>query len=360
MKKLIYILMIIMLAMACEEIYHPNLDEVEDLMVVEAILVSNRPSNTIYLYKTKGFNEVDESYPKVGGATVYLLDDKNKRIDCIEYNEGSYVLSETLDSERSYRLNIELDGDLYVSEMQNVPDIPEVDSIYGERDYKVSVSGTANSSDDIEKEYGIQLYTDITPTEKTNHYRFWGKKIIQYTDYYDTVIDGKPEQPRIYIWRTIYPTGTFNISGPPKYSTSKDIKKQTLEFFPNDYNKYFPDTMVFEGWIYFIDQYGINEDTYNYYDNLNSQLGTEGRIFDPIYSQVEGNIKCSTDPSKTVLGNFEISSHSEFRYYLFYDQIREDFKLKVIPYNYYIPSSGYIKRFMPDFWESMYKNYPNE
>lgn len=352
--------MIIMTVIACEEIYHPDLEEVDDLLVVEAILISDRPTNSIYLYKTKGFNEADESYPKVGGATVYLTDDKNNRIDCSEYDEGVYTLAAELDTSRSYRLNIELEGEMYISDMQSVPETPHLDSVYGQREYQVTVEGTANSTEDISKEYGIKLYTDIKYTGNTNHYRFYGRKVIQYTDYFDTVINGMPVQPRIYIWRSIYPQGIFNIAGPAEYSTSKDIKKQPLEFFQNNFYKFFPDTMVFEGWIYLIDQYGLNEDTYNYYENLNLQLGTEGRIFDPIYTQVEGNIKCSTTPSTIVLGNFEISSHAEWRYYLIYDQLHEPFKLKVIPYYYYIPYSGYIKMYMPDFWESMYKNYPNE
>ena len=345
---------------ACEEIYRPDLEEVDDLLVVEAILISDQQTNSINLYKTKGFNEVDESYLRVGGATVYLTDDKNYRIGCTEYHEGVYSLNEPLDANRSYRLNIELDGEVYVSDMQNVPETPHLDTVYGERKYEISVEGTANSTENISKDYGIKLYTDIKRTGNTKHYRFWGRKVIQYTDYYDTVINGMPVQPRIYIWRSIYPYGIFNISGPPEYSTSEDIKKHPLEFYPNNYNKFLPDTMVFEGWIYIIDQYGLNEDTYNYYKKLNVQLGTEGRIFDPIYSQVEGNIKCSSNPSNIVLGNFEISSHAEWRYYLFYDKRQEPFKLKVIPYYYDIPYSGYIKMYMPDFWESAYKNYPNE
>lgn len=352
--------MVIILAIACEEIYRPDLQVVDDLMVVEAILISGKPTNTIYLYRTKGFNETDASYPRVGGATVYLSDDKNKRIDCNEYSDGAYELNEILDPERSYRLNIQLEGDTYISEMQSIPETPHLDTVYGNREYEVTVEGTASSSESIAKEYGIKLYTDIKQTGNTKHYRFYGRKVVQYTDYFDTVINGLPSQPRIYIWRSLYPDGVFNISGPPRYSTSTDIKKHPLEFFSNNFNRYFPDTMNFEGWIYIIDQYGLNEDTYNYYDKLNSQLGTEGRIFDPIYSQITGNIKCTNDPTKTVLGNFEISSYAESRYYIMYDQLHEPFKLKRIPYYYHVPYSGYIKMYMPDFWESMFKNYPNE
>ena len=352
--------MILITVLACEEIYRPTLDEVDNMLVVEAVLISGQQSNTITLYKTKGFNKTDEAYQKVGGATVYLSDEDGKTINCTESDQGVYSLNEVLDIQHSYSLTIELEGEIYVSDIQNVPDVPHMDTVYGQREYAVTVEGTANSSDDITKEYGIRIYTDIDNNGNTSYYRFWGRKIIQYTDYYDTIINGLPVQPRIYIWRSIYPNGVFNIGAPPQYSTSKDIKKHGLEFFSNNFNKFFPDTMNFEGWIYLIEQYGLNEDTYNYYEQLNSQLGTDGRIFDPIYSQIKGNIRCTSDPTKTVLGNFEIASYADTRYYLMYDQFREEFKLKYIPYNYDIPYAGYIKMNMPDFWESIYKIYPNE
>ena len=116
--------------------------------------------------------------------------------------------------------------------------------------------------------------------------------------------------------------------------------------------------MSFAGWIYIIYQYRINEDTYNYYEKMNQQLDNEGKIFDPIYIQLDGNITCETDPDKKVLGNFEISSYAESRYYLNYNIKDKNFRLKRIPYFYDIPLAGYIIKFPPDFWEYPNKIYP--
>lgn len=360
MRRLIYILTIILLIVSCEDIYQPNIDSANNLLVVEAILISNRPDNSIHLYHTRGFNDADYSYPPVSGANVYLKDDLGNDISCQEGAQGVYNVNQMLHPERLYTLNIELDGDVYVSEMQTVPDVPTLDTIYGAYDYTVKIDGTANSSDNVEKDYGIQLYTDIKYRNNTNHYRFYGRKVLQYIDTYDTVEITLPVTLPIYIWRSIYPSGTFNIAGPPEYSTSKDISKHPLEFYPQNYNKYFADTLSFAGWIYIIDQYGLNEDTYNYYKKMNQQLDAEGKIFDPVYIQLEGNITCKSNPDKKVLGNFEISSYAESRCFLIYNRIKEDFQIKRIPYFYYIPSSGYIKNNMPDFWESIYRSYPHE
>ena len=360
MKRLIYILAIITLSVSCEQIYQADLEEVDDLLVVEAVFISNRTQNSVYLYKTRGFYETDSTYPAVGGATVYLTDDNGNNLICYEGYEGVYTLNQMLDPTRQYSLNIELDGETYSSEMQAVPDTPVLDTIYGEFDYQVSVDGTASSSDKIEKEYGFQLYSDMKYQGSLNHYRFFGRKVLQYNDTYDTIQGMLPVTLPIYIWRSIYPSGTFNISGPPEYSTSKDITKHPLEFFPQNYYKYFPDTMSFAGWVYIIDQYGLNEDTYKYYEKMNQQLDSDGKIFDPIYIQLEGNITCKTDPDKKVLGNFEISSYAESRCYLLYNRISENLILKRISYFYDVPYSGYLKNERPDFWESINKQYPDE
>ena len=358
MKRGIYILLLLFAFAACEEIYRPDLEQVDNMLVIEAMLRADKDVNNIYLYKSRNFNDPDVSYPRVGGATVFLIDSEGYTLNCPETSKGMYTLFGRLDPQRSYQLVIDLDGDRYVSEMQQVPEQPALDSVYGERAYKVSIDGTASSSEAIEKEYGIQMFSDMQQRGTLSHYRFYGRKVIQYLDTYDTVVMGMPETRPIYIWRSIYPKGIFNIAGPPEYSTEKNISKHPLEFFENGYHKYMPDTMSFMGWVYIIDEFGINEDSYNYYKDLNQQLGAEGRIFDPVYIQLEGNIKCETDPGKEVLGNFEITTYSESRYFIFYNRAQEAFHVHKIKYFYDIPLRGYVKDIMPDFWEYINKQYP--
>lgn len=360
MKQGLYILILILTIVACEEIYNPKIDEVDNMLVVEAILRIDQQLNTINLYRSRGFNNTDESYPRVSGATVFLTDDRGGTLNFAESTPGVYITNEFLDTDRIYTLNITLDGEHYVSEAQQVPGTPVLDSVYGEFVEKVSVEGTANSSEDIVKDYGIQVQTDIMEQADVNHYRFYGRKVVQYLDTYDTVILGMPETRPIYIWRSVYPSGTFNIAGPPAYSTSRDIMKHPLEFFEENYFNYIPDTMSFMGWIYIIDEFGINENSYNYYTDLNQQLGAEGRIFDPVYIQLEGNMHCESNPDLIVLGNFEITSYTEYRYFLFYYKGSGEFWLRKIPYFYDIPERGYIKDDRPDFWEQISRTYPDE
>ena len=303
------------------------------------------------------------SYPLVSGAMVFLEDENSNRIPCAEVRPGTYQLNYQLETNNMYSLYIEYAGDTYQSGLQAVPEEPVMDSVYTDFSIRVITTGASNSTDKIEKEPGIQVYTNISNKGQLNHYRFYARKIVQYLDHYDTMIPPAPEPERHYIyrWDSKYPTGIFNIAGPPAYSSNKNISRHSLEFFESDYNKYFMDTMLFAGWIYIVYQYGINEDTYNFYSDLNSQLDAEGKIFDPVYVQAQGNIKCTSDPEKVVLGNFEISSFNEQRYYLNYNKRRDTITaFRNIPYFYDIPETGYIKDIRPDFWERNSRSYPDE
>ena len=155
----------------------------------------------------------------------------------------------------------------------------------------------------------------------------------------------------IYIWQTFYPSGSFNIAGPPRYSAEKNIKEHRLEFFNQNYYEIIADTQEFVGWIYIIEQLGISEKAYNYYSDLNSQMEAQGKIFDPIYIQAEGNISCTSDPEKMVLGNFEIESYKQHRYLLKYNTINEKFSIQKLNRYGPIPTKGFIRDIQPDFWE---------
>ena len=369
-KKLIYSALIIFAIVACEEVYRPDLDVVDDLLVVEAILISNQIQNQIHLYNSINYNYETKSYSEISGASVYLVDGNNNKIKFEEKAPGIYQLNFEFDTEGLYYLYIQYNGEEYRSEIQTVPEIPLFDSIYLNYTTIITTQGASNSIDKIIEEDGIQMYVDIDNAGNLRHYRFSARKVIQYIEFYDTVIIRLSPFPitlPIYYWKSYYPTGIFNIAGPPEYTEVKKITKHPLEFFEKDYLKFIPDTVSPRGYIYYIYQYGLNEDTYNFYSNMNSQLDAEGKIFDPVYTQAEGNISCNSNPEKVALGNFEISSFAEKRYYLLYYRNRDTINMfRNIPYFYDIPETGKNKQVdpeiqvEPDFWESRNKEYPDE
>jgi hypothetical protein len=89
-------------------------------------------------------------------------------------------------------------------------------------------------------------------------------------------------------------------------------------------------------------------------------LGSDGKLFDPIYVQARSNLKCTGDSKQLILGNFEISAYKEHRFFVKYISEKEGYLIKPIPYFYQIPQFGEQLSNKPDFWEYPNKQYPNE
>ncbi len=355
-KYFLYSCILLLIISSCEEVYIPDLDNADDFLVVEGRLMANQHTNTVLLHNSLNFINSNQAYPPVAGAKVFLVTGTGEEYAFHESTPGAYQINHTLVENLEYHLQIELDGEVYKSEIQVVPEIPHIDSIYGEYGSNVYV----DENNELATDYGVRLYADIMKKGNHNHYRFYARKIIQFVYLFDSMPPGESEPIPIpvYNWKSFYPTGIYNIAGPPDYSTSDDIYKHPLEFFDNDVYKIIADTQYFAGWIYIIDQFGLSEGTYNYYESLNSQLGSEGKIFDPVYVQAEGNVQCITSPEVKVMGNFEIVSYKEHRYFLNYYRHRKEFSLKKIPYFYGIPIRGRVLMSPPDFWETYGKIYP--
>ncbi|MBN1822508.1 MAG: DUF4249 domain-containing protein [Prolixibacteraceae bacterium] len=351
MKRNLLIILLVLIIASCEEVYVPDLDVAEDCLVIEAIFNAEMNSNVVLLYKSKSFNSTEKYYYPVNSAKVNLVDDTGNNIELEEISEGAYLLDYIIDKQRKYFLSVESDGETYTSKSVSVPETPDIDTVYAEFEDKVTIIGAASNSEDLYTSHGIQLYTDIDKESENNYYRFYGRKIMQYRYSYDTTMGILSLEVPVYCWKSYYPTGIFNIAGPPAYSTEKNISKHELEFFTESYDAFIADTQFFAGWIYIIDQYGVSEEAYNFYKDLNSQLDADGKIFDPVYIQALGNFQCVSDQEKLVLGNFEIESYKQHRYFLKYRRNSDQYILRKINRLTDIPLSGEKDFDPPDFWE---------
>ncbi len=361
MKRWIPILLLLTAFwVACEEVYVPELERMDPLLVVEARLVYGQSTQTVNLYESLAFNEYGTAYPKVSGAIIKLTDDQNREMILAEREPGSYSLQQSLDPRRRYRLTVSAKGEQYVSEWQEVPALPKIDSIYAIPEERLMSSGTDVAAGDLRKLAGAQLYIDMAATGDHNYHRFSGKKIAQYT--HPTIVPGGgvmiPETT-MYGWLTLSPAGLFNLAAPQPFTADKNIRKFPLTFLERSYTVFIPDTPTyFNGWIYICQQYALTAHSYQFYSDLNRQLSAEGKLFDPLYTQARGNIVCTSSPNKVVLGNFEISSVREHRFFV-QPVGKNNYFLKRIPYFYNIPSEGRQRDVPPDWWEFPAKVYPS-
>jgi hypothetical protein len=350
LKLFISVIAATLLFFACESVYTPELDEVEDLLVVDARLVYGKQENEIILQKTKGFNDID-NYNPVENATVVLADEAGVEYHTIQNRPGIYTLGEQLDSLKKYKLVVIVEGETYSSGVEEVPPLPEIDTIYSDHEEQWVQPGGETSTGNFIKLTGQQIFVNIAHKSLGNYYRFTARKILQYYFPFDTVMFGISMTEYKYAWKSLYSQESFNLAGPAEYSLNRDIIKHPLEFFRYNVESLLDTTENGLGWIYIIHQYGISNAAFNFYKDLNSQLNADGKIFDPLYVQARNNLECISTPGKIVLGNFEIASYREHRYYVRLNKYSGKHTIRPIEVFHDIPPSGVKPLSVPWFWE---------
>jgi hypothetical protein len=358
MKWFTYCFLLIFAFTACEEIYTPNIELRESVIVADARIVVGKNDNVIKLYESRGFNEEGYNYPNISGAEVYIIDSKGAETKLYESINGNFPVRFTLNPDLEYKIKITYAGNNFESSFEPVPHVPDLDTVYGIAGTKVIKVEGNNDVDDIREKIGVQLYADISNEKELPYYRFTARKVLQYIYPVEIRMFGEIIVEPMYAWMSLFPNEMFNIAAPPEFSTSTNIVKHPLFFLDK---KVTPDTdQTFAGWILILYQHGLSVSGYNYYKDLNKQLGSEGRLFDPLYVQARNNLKCTSDPKQLILGNFEISTLKEHRYFVNFISDELGYLVKPIPYFYDIPLSGEQLSIHPDFWESQSKTYPDE
>jgi hypothetical protein len=346
--RIAYHILFVALILGCEDIYSPNIDEVENVIVADARIVNGRTDNYVHLYKSLGFNEKGFDYPDVSGASIALIDSEGGEYPLMEIGEGISSVDCTLDPEMEYKLRIEYMDNIFESDFEPVPNVPDLDTVYGFPEVKIIQTGGENDVNDFREKEGFQLYTDITTESELPYYRFTARKVLQYI-YIENMGSEFLDEIYHYKWKSSFPQGTFNIAAPPEYANTNDIIKHPLFFMEE--SVYMEEANFYAGWILILYQYGLSKSAYNYYNDLNKQLESEGRIFDPLYVQARNNLKCTSDPEEIILGNFEISTVTEHRYFIKFISDEQGYKLKPISNRIDIPLSGETIDEYPEFWE---------
>lgn len=345
-----YLFPIILAFYSCEEYYKPELENVQSILVVEAHLTNDPKQNFVKLSMTSDFYGVN-SPEKVTGARVDLVELAGTTNRANEISDGYFTLTKIPTQGRTYMLRIQHKGNTYESGNIVMPPLPKPELLYTshkiERKYLTNAYGVPYQVEIP----GRELYIDAGISNSLSYYAFNWRAVLQWT-YSPPAIDG-PAPPIYYGWKSRTDRSLFNIAGPKEFSVPEKIKNHKLMSIAYDGNLYLDSIQQIPlGWIVILDMYGINKSSYSFYEKLNKQFSAEGSLFDPILTQVQGNIFCKNDQSKIVLGFFDLKSYKQFRYYIHPGYGKdEDVILRQIHKYPDIPDSGLVFDFPPDFWE---------
>jgi hypothetical protein len=356
MRKEVYFLLIPLLLLAsCEEIYRPDMETVSGQLVVDARITNEPSKNYVHLTRTRSFYDT-QPVLEVTGATVSLIELGGTAIKGYESSTGYYSFNTLPIPGKQYYLRILLQNNTYESKAVTMPPIPKLNNFYTTHVISIVNENSGESTPRTYERPEREVDVDLPVTDALSHYRFDIRSLIEWT--LEVVPPKQSVFPEAYGWYSYENKERFHLVGPKNLTEPGTITKHPLLKLSYDpFNSAHYDTLVVRGWIIFIDQYGTSKESYEYHEQLNNQFAATGSLFDPVQTQVYGNIICKSNPLEKVYGYFDLNSYSHSRYFLILNlppvgiTQRQLFKFPVIPDHGEIRAKDDDPIIKPDWWE---------
>ncbi len=354
--KKILIFISFALLIACQEVYNPDdIDAGLKIPVIEGYLHDGPGPYRVELFWAAAF--YDRSYTAITDALVTISDDYGNTEILTETGNGRYYSDKNGmrgTAGRIYTLHVELpDGSIYESVPVLMHPVKKIDTIYAEPGQKEYTSRNLYGELMIHKEGGLYVYVDInSESDDMRFFRFYSRVISQ--SQYSIYHPGASEPVYVYCWDTWGLNDIVNVKSTILSNNEQVIKKHNLGFLPYVYNSAWQDDTTGpsrpDGWIVTTTAYSIPEDAYEYYNSIVTQLSAEERIFDPVPSQITGNIRCISDTGKLVLGLFEVASKTSRHTAFDWATGLKNYTILNLP-EYSAPVGDSCQdTIMPDFW----------
>jgi len=327
----LYILtLLILCATGCSEIYYPKVTSNNEFLVVNGFITNTNGPFVVKLSKAVKYSSdsVTNAEP-VTQASLTITDNNNVSYALTETSPGKYTTPPSLVSRvgNSYKLHIKTaDGDIYESDYQKLTRPISYDSI---KYYNIT-EGFLDANKLLPKTTKADIRIDLSDSSSVEKvkYRFTTNLTIQYT--YLVPSEGATSSTSgsipVYGWLTdLSLENDVNITDESSSSSdSSRISNHKIGFIPFSVTAYpddwhLPHMGALTHFYYYlvINQYTLNDASFAYYKAAKKQLDATGKIFDPIASQLWGNIKCINNPSRLAFGFFEASSLTTSAMFIF-------------------------------------------
>jgi hypothetical protein len=357
--KSIITLIIVFTLCYCIDPYNPKLSGYDALLVVESLITDANSSCSVKLSRT--FQEQNAVPSPVSGASVFITDDSGGSIFLAERNSGLY---KTDSSEfrgvpgKTYVLHIRTkEGDDYESDPCLMQSVPDIDSIYFEKEQQYVNNQTQLQS-------GAMVYVDSKQADNNQYLRWEFEEVwkfkVPYPKKYNYILNpDDPNAPFFAVVKNVKEAGwksrkSDEILIYSDYSgLGGAIKKEPVCFIPSDKS----DRLTVQYSI-LVKQYSITKKEYDFWNNLKQVNVAGGDIFAKQPFTVSSNIHNIANSKERVLGYFQVSALKQKRTYLTLAQ----FANMGLPY-YHSPCVEFIKEPLdypnpccqpPPTWDDLY------
>ena len=329
MKVRIYILLIVFGLVACEEIYVPEIPEQPNSLVIEGLITDQEGGHFVNISRSVRYNDTS-LFEKVSGCTVFIQDKGGGLYLLREQDDGNYITDKDVKGivGHEYRVIVNLpDGNSYISSFEPILPVPPIDSVTGAYHEKTQLVYREITGYSELTYTGIQVANSTLSAGFTPYYRYEYELVCQTAQIYP----GYPLDILYYIARPVnsYSSSLIAITDGNSYA-DKYVVNNPVSFVTTYMMevKVDVDSMEYDedgnrilsleyiqtvplGIIVRLNQYSLNEDCYRFWEAVNNQMNATGQIFDPIESQIMGNIINRNDTTELVFGYFAASAVSK-------------------------------------------------
>ncbi|HEX8060228.1 MAG TPA: DUF4249 domain-containing protein [Cyclobacteriaceae bacterium] len=298
---------LLLFAGACVEQYNPPRESSEFLgyLVVDGYLDGNTGNATVKLARSVTLNSYS-ALPYETDANVIVEIENGGSFSLKEGSNGLYTANNVnFDSKSNYRLNVKTKhGSSYTSDYISLKKSPSFDSLVW-RAEDTGIRFYVNGHDDTGGTKYYQYLFDET----------WAYG-VPFVSHYKN-IDGLPVKRRnnelvADCWDS---RGSANVL----IKSTNDLSKDVVSMFPIYFIKK-GERKLLVLYSINVEQRALSEREYSFWTQIKRNNESLGGLFDPIPSQVTGNVRCD-DNSEPVLGYFTGGYSKQTRIFLKLDDL---------------------------------------
>ncbi len=304
------LLLLSLVLFSCREPFTPKIDRYENLLVVDGLITDRAGPHMVRLNRTF---QLEDRYPEpVEGAVVVVRDQDLQVHYFTESEPGIYESEPELKGipGSSYQLSVVTgDGEELESDWVILQKAPSIDSLQFEIENRNTSSAEAGSP-------GVRIcLTTHDPAGETRYYRWeW----IETWEFLTPIKSSRyPDEDRC--WKSVR-SNRISI-GTTEHLEEDRLNARPVFTIPASSNKL---KIHYSAEVY---QYAMSREAYSYWKNLQDLTQNTGTLFDPLPSQVRGNVYSITRNNLPVLGLFQASGVSTFRLFIERDDLPQSLNI---------------------------------
>jgi hypothetical protein len=317
-------IMILLLALcnSCIEPFQPRIEEAQEVLVINGMITDIPGIHRVTISRSTPYNNA--SYMPVSGCVVMVENGSGQMAHFLETTPGTYTSdldASFLSVGQSYGLFASTpDGNQYRSDYDTLTACPPIDSIY----YEIKSQETADPDVTL---YGLQFYNNVLGNEGTSsNYRWILEETWEYNAAYiaDYIWRGGPVLPFLSdsIF-TCYRTGPVKalFSASTRFLSVNSLKRNPLHYVSNETPK------LKIKYSLLVEQQSLTNTAFEYWEQMESQSGQGGGLYETQPFSTIGNIWNVSDPEEKVLGCFYATQVQTKRY-----TVKNNFEFDVAGY----------------------------